>query len=310
MITSKYAVVFVHGLFSSAQTWDRFAGLIKADPVLEDIGILFFSYSSPKFNLNPTRRIPDFNVLADSLQTYLEVEANPYSNLILVGHSQGGLIIQRHLSRMVGDGRAGTLSKIRLIVLFASPNSGSEIVLPLRQVMRFWKHPQEAELRPINEAVTEAQRIVLNHIVYAKKSTSDDCPIPIIAYAGDSDNIVTPTSARSVFPTTGVLPGNHFTIIQPDSPTHRSYTTLRFKLLDIIKEADSSTSDTNSSAAELLEAVNPSRLVEVHDPNAKVGDEYIVARFNPSLQTLEFILSPETALTWARKLSEKEQGDE
>ena len=309
MTASKFAVVFVHGLFSSAQTWDRLVQLIGADPALEDVDVLRFSYPSPKFRLNPVRRIPNFNVLADSLQTYLEVDAAQYPNLILVGHSQGGLIIQRYLARMTGAGRARELSRIRLIILFACPNSGSEIFLTFRRIIRFWKHPQEAELRPINEAVTEAQQAVLNRIVYAKRLASDQCPIPIIAYAGDSDNVVTPTSARSVFPSTGVIPGDHFSIIQPDSSENRSYTTLRFYLLDAIR-ASSRPADSDTGAKPPLGAVAVSKLIDEGKSRPKQGDEYIIARFNPNLQTLDFILSPETALTWARKLSEKEQADE
>jgi triacylglycerol esterase/lipase EstA (alpha/beta hydrolase family) len=307
MTAPKIAVVFVHGLFSSVQTWDRFAQLIEADPVLKNVDMLRFSYPSPKFHLNPMRRIPNFNVLADSLQTYLEVDAASYANLILVGHSQGGLIIQRYLSRMVGAGRARELNKIRLVILFACPNSGSEIFLIFRHIMRFWKHPQEAELRPINEAVTEAQQAVLNHIVYAQKVTSDQFPIPIIAYAGDSDNIVTPTSARSVFPNTGVIPGDHFTIIQPNSPTNRSYTTLRFNLLEAIKVSEKPTVDRHDPDAG---EVNAGSSIKDGESIPKPGGEYVIARLNPSLQTLDFILSPETALAWARKLSEKEQADE
>lgn len=310
MTTSRFALVFVHGLFSSARTWDRFVQLIRADPALEDVEVLRFSYPSPKFNFNPMKRIPNFNVLADSLRTYLEVDAAPYSNLILVGHSQGGLIIQRYLSRMVGAGRARELSKVRLIVLFACPNSGSEIFLVFRRIVRFWKHPQEAELRPINEAVTEAQQAVLNHIVFATKLTSDQCPIPVIAYAGDSDNIVTPTSARSVFPTTGVIPGDHFTIIQPDSATNRSYTALRFNLLDAIKATSKPIDNTHNPDTALTETASVDKPIEVGESIPRPGDDYVIARFNPNLQTLDFILRPETALTWARKLSEKEQADE
>jgi hypothetical protein len=58
MAAYKWAVVFVHGLFSSTATWDRFARLIKADPALSDIEVLRFSYPSPKFHVNPMRRIP------------------------------------------------------------------------------------------------------------------------------------------------------------------------------------------------------------------------------------------------------------
>ena len=232
MTAPRCAVVFIHGLFSSARVWGQFVRLITSDPSLENFDVLNFEYPSPKFRLNPTQRIPDFNTLADSLQTFLEIEASEYSNLILVGHSQGGLIIQRYLSRMVGTAHGKELSRVRRVILFACPNSGAEIFLVFRRSVKFWRHPQELELRPINEAVTEAQKVILNRIVYATKIATDQCPIVIVAYAGESDNVVTPTSARSVFPKTGVIPGDHFSIIQPDSPQHRAYKALKANLLD------------------------------------------------------------------------------
>lgn len=224
-------VVFVHGFFSNPDTWNPFKSLIAQDTELAFAEPLFFAYSSPRLNLNKLRQIPTYDDIAESLKVYLEVEAAKFKDLVLVTHSQGGLIVQRYLSRMLNEGRGPELQRIRQIVLFACPNSGSEIALSLR---RKWmtKNPQEKQLRPLNAAVTETHRAVLNRIVNAREVAPQSCPIPITAYAGENDNIVTPVSARSVFPDTGVLPGDHFQIIRPDGVEHRSYTTLKKKLLD------------------------------------------------------------------------------
>lgn len=208
-------VVFVHGLFSSSRTWTPFRDLIASDPDFAELSLLDFEYPSPKFNLNPLRQIPDFDVLADSLRTYLETEAADYSEMVLVSHSQGGLIIQRYLARMVMGARGNDLERIRRVIMFACPNSGSEIFLLARRRAIFWSHPQERELRPINESVGTAQQVVINRVVHAQRIASDQCPVSIHAYAGERDNVVTPTSAKGVFPDTGILPGDHFSIIQP-----------------------------------------------------------------------------------------------
>jgi pimeloyl-ACP methyl ester carboxylesterase len=134
----RIAVVFIHGLFSSASTWQHFDQLIRSDPDLAHLNILNFEYSSPKFNLNPARRIPDYNVVADNLQTYLEVEVADQTHVVLVSHSQGGLIVQRFLSRMISKGRGDELARIRRIIMFACPNSGSEILLIARRGAMFW----------------------------------------------------------------------------------------------------------------------------------------------------------------------------
>jgi internalin A len=235
----RLAVVFVHGLFSSTDVWSSFAELIRADSDLSMLTLLRFPYSSPVARVKPTRRIPNFNDISDSLGTYLDVEAAGYDGLILVSHSQGGLIVQRYLARMLSDGRGHDLARILRIVLFACPNSGAQFALLLRKAMGWWRHPQERELRPINESITETQRTVINRIIYARENTTNTCRITLFSYAGESDNIVTPASAKSVFPGTGVIPGDHSSIIRPDSHTHRSYTTLKSNLLAAVQDFSS-----------------------------------------------------------------------
>ncbi|MYR43036.1 alpha/beta hydrolase [Streptomyces sp. SID5910] len=228
---TQRGVVFVHGLFSSGSTWDQFRNLVAQDAELRPFETLTFSYVSRPAVLNPQRRLPSFDDVADNLRGFLEVDARHFGNVVLVAHSQGGLIVQRYLSRMLHDGRGLELARIRRVVLFACPNLGSELALSLRRAIWRGRHPQEHQLRPITQAVTEAQRTVVTRIDHATAGAADQCPIAITAYAGDTDNIVTSASARSVFRDVGVLPGDHSTIIRPDSSRHRSYTVLKHLLL-------------------------------------------------------------------------------
>lgn len=227
----KVGAVFVHGLFSSPRTWRPFETLIAQDPDLAHIETLPFGYVSPIASAGPLRRIPSFDDVADSLQSFLEVEGGSYERLILVSHSQGGLVIQRYLARMLNEGRGTELARIGRVVMFACPNSGSELALTFRRVLWRRRHAQEQQLRPIDAAVAEAQRAVLTRVVHARSATAHSCPIPVTAFAGETDGIVTPASARSVFPDTGVLPGDHFGLVRPDSTGHRSYTALKRLLL-------------------------------------------------------------------------------
>jgi hypothetical protein len=206
--------------------------------MLAEFSIHRFEYAARVASFHPLRRIPNYNDVADSLWTFLSHELADYPRLVLVSHSQGGLVVQRMLARTLADGRGQELARIRRIVMFACPNSGSELALEWRRRVWFWFNPQERDLRPLSEAVTEAQRTVLRQIVHATSVSADRCPIPIAVYAGESDGIVTPTAARHVFPDVGVLPGDHFSIIQPDASTHRSYTTLRSDLLAALSDVD------------------------------------------------------------------------
>jgi pimeloyl-ACP methyl ester carboxylesterase len=225
-MSERLGVVFVHGFLSSAATWSPFLRLIEDDADLAAFETHTFAYPSPPLSLNPLRRIPDIDDVADSLRTYLTHDRAGHSGLVLVAHSQGGLVVQRMLARALAAGAGPELARIRRIVLFACPNSGSDLALLLRRGSP-WRHPQERDLRPLNQAVTDAHRTVVNQVIHATAVTAATCPIPIVAYAGDSDGVVTPVSARSVFPEAGVLPGDHFSIIKADSPGHRSYVALK-----------------------------------------------------------------------------------
>lgn len=234
----RSAVVFVHGVLSSGDTWRGMHDLLHADAeVTAAFEVFNFSYASPPVVLNPARRIPDIDTLAGEFGTFLQTRVADYDSVVLVSHSQGGLIVQRHLAWMLGEGRGAELARIRRVVMFACPNSGSEFALSLRRTL-LWgqlRHPQERQLRPMTASVVAAQRTVLNRIVHAREVTATSCPIRFAVYAGSSDNIVPPESAMALFPHVGVLPGGHSEVIRADSPTHPAYLALKRELMETAK---------------------------------------------------------------------------
>ncbi len=236
----RLGVVFVHGFNSSAAMWEPFTSLIDQDEELEFVRPLTFSYDTRLWQPSPLRGVPDFDTVADSLKEFLDTEAGGFDRLLLVCHSQGGLIAQRCLARMLVEGRGPDLGRIRRVVLFACPNNGSQFALALRRgVLR--RNPQERQLRPLDQQIADTQRTVLRDIVNAREVTTRTCPIPFSVYAGETDNIVPPASARSVFPSAAVLPGDHSGIVRPASRAHRSYATLR-RLILAAADTDPSTS--------------------------------------------------------------------
>lgn len=233
---SRAGVVFVHGFLSSAAVWEPFLALLRQDDDLAGLSWHTFQYASPVVSPHPLRRIPNVNDLADRLSTFLGHETTESDALVLVCHSQGGLVAQRMLARTLADGQGPRLARIRRIVMFACPNSGSDLALSLRRRAWFWRHPQEVELRPLNELVADTHRIVVNQVIHATEVTASTCPIRIVAYAGESDGVVTPASAKSVFPEVGVLPGDHHSVVRPDSHRHPSYLALKHHLLASLRE--------------------------------------------------------------------------
>jgi hypothetical protein len=107
------------------------------------------------------------------------------------------------------------------------------------------RHPQARELHPLNIHVTEARRKVLTHIVHAEGVGSHHCKIPVYAYAGSQDNVVLRESAQDSFTNASVLPGDHHSILDPDSEGNRTFSRLK----TLLHKHLLATAETESAAA-------------------------------------------------------------
>lgn len=112
--------------------WDPLQDLLDGDTDLDFVDSLKFGYDTGLIRVNPTHVFPDLNIVADDLKEYLATEAEGYGRLMLLAHSQGGLVVQRYLTWMLTEGRGRELSRIRRVVLLACPNNGAEFLLSLR----------------------------------------------------------------------------------------------------------------------------------------------------------------------------------
>jgi hypothetical protein len=93
------------------------------------------------------------------------------------------------------------------------------------------RHPQASQLQTLVRRVGEARRLVLRQIVNAAELDARQCPIPVYVYSGRTDNIVLRESAQSIFPNAEVLPGDHFSILDPTMPGNLTAQTLKRLLL-------------------------------------------------------------------------------
>ncbi|MFC8239961.1 alpha/beta hydrolase [Streptomyces chartreusis] len=232
---TRIHVVFVHGLFSDAGTWGKFKDLIAKDrDIKRRVTVHPFGYDSPKIRLRPDRRIADVDDIADRLGAYLRHQCADGAPVVLVSHSQGGLIVQRFLARRLWRNRGGELARIKHIVMYSCPNTGSGFFLFLRKALVFWRNVQERGLRPLStRAVLEAQQTVLERVVGAKEVSDSECPIPISAFGGETDNVVPAMIATN--PWGGeTIEGDHFSIVKPANREAESYVVLRAVLRDVI----------------------------------------------------------------------------
>jgi pimeloyl-ACP methyl ester carboxylesterase len=305
------AVVFVHGIFGGPETWSALETELKKDPYVQRFfEPLLFTYPSPKVLFNPLKRIPDFKAVASELSTTLR-QGERFKNrscLLLVGHSQGGLIIQRMLVDAVRDGRANEeLARIRGVVLFATPNAGSELFLSARRTVGpFWRNPQERTLRPFNEEIAEIHAFLLERVVYAQRATVNSRPIRFDVYTGASDGVVPAHSARGMFPHTGTLPGDHSSIVEPSGPKalvvlalteacHRVFnavepdtTVFRTEILDPDNTADVQAAETlfgeNFGTSQNVTAKDFRHWLKEYEVTFGLPMRVIVARVNEDIQ--------------------------
>jgi pimeloyl-ACP methyl ester carboxylesterase len=226
---AEVTVAFVHGLFSGEQAWDPMLSVSATDEWFRrSVAVERFGYATPLLRTSPLRRIPDLADIASSLREWLR-GLRAGGPVVIVTHSMGGLVVQRFLADRVRAGRLDELSGIAGVVMFACPNQGSEIFRTLRRSMPFWQHPQERQLRPLNAEVTAAQQVVLERIVHAASAEAPGRHIPIWAFAGESDGVVLSQSATFVFDDEYcfTVPGDHSSIIRPQSTADRSYTAMK-----------------------------------------------------------------------------------
>jgi pimeloyl-ACP methyl ester carboxylesterase len=178
-------LVTIHGFWSGPATWDRLNEAWRADEELSGLLIHPFGYPSPKKPLLPFSgaRVPDYNDIAQVLATEFTTVLGSSPDLVVVTHSQGGLILQRFLAWMTGEGRARELARIRSVVMLACPNTGSEYLKSVRRALGYGRHPQARSLQVHDRQVADTQRTVLQRIVNATALDDYQCPIPFHVYA-------------------------------------------------------------------------------------------------------------------------------
>ncbi|TDB76178.1 hypothetical protein E1264_38910, partial [Actinomadura sp. KC216] len=206
---------------------------MRADPRIPDrLEFEQFEYNTRLVGSRLLTRVPSYRTAADKLRTRYERISPGYDEIVVITHSQGGLVLQTFLSRMLSDGQGEKLAPIKRIVMTACPNGGSGIFLLPRRVMGgFLLNVQEKRLRPLDEEVADTHRHVVKGIAEATQVTTASCPIPIVSFAAESDRIVQRASAYGSFRLHGILPGSHNNVHKPRSLDDPGYLDLSNEVL-------------------------------------------------------------------------------
>jgi pimeloyl-ACP methyl ester carboxylesterase len=215
-------LIFVHGLGGSPYgTWGNFSKFIFEDVPDLDIGL--YQYETLWRRLKFGAQIP-LDREADVFAGVLRDELKAYRDVILVGHSMGGLLCKALVTRLVHDKRMDLLDRLAGLFLLASPQLGSLRVPGILS----WLSPDADALRPHGPLLADIARTFEDNLLVNRNSISYDKPIiPTFAVLGASDFWVDELSAGIGIPTrqkkTAV--GTHSEIVKPsskDSPIYRS----------------------------------------------------------------------------------------
>jgi pimeloyl-ACP methyl ester carboxylesterase len=215
--TNKAAIVFVHGFGGNPRaTWRNFPECLAKDAALRGWDI--FSLGYPTTLLLPDisslwSAEPELRTVADEVATRAMLAPfNRYDALAFVGHSMGGLVVQRALVE-----HHALASRVSHVLLFGTPSFG----LAKAGLFRFWKR-QTRDMRVNSEFIRFVRRAWTEQ--FARRDH-----FKFLAVAGDRDEFVPRRSSLDGIPPPGfpiteqlVVPGNHLQMVKPDGPDHLS----------------------------------------------------------------------------------------
>jgi len=269
------AIVFVHGILGHyRETWGDFPHLVTHDTPLNHCDVICWGYPSrlqiPRFPSLPLlgNRMPDLTNVADAFCSDL---LNPeiggsYKDLLLVGHSMGGLVIMKMVisALTMTPENSAVLDRIRHIMLYATPSDG--VQLPAV----FKVHRQAKSIDCTSEFVNQLRSDWIKR-VYATRPDDQRQPgkryIPITAVVGLEDNAVPRESSMSYINDVQTAQGNHTEVCKPSGRDNTS-----FQILKGVVLRSMITSPAPVSTHEELTSAKLSSPSESSPETAQVGD--------------------------------------
>jgi len=233
--TKKRLIIFVHGFFSGfTECWGPLAKLLESDSEIEqDFNMSWFEYRTSLISFGVHAEIPSLQDVATEFSNFLEGNQflERYSEITLVAHSLGGLVIQFFLAKMLQEKKGESLKAIRQVILYVTPNLGSTFLVGFRSKLlsKILRNPQEEALRVFSEEVTVVQQIIKKDIIMAPFRGQACYPIPFYCFYGNNDSFVSMASAAGHFVNVEGLPGDHSSVKEPRNCNDERYK--RFKKL-------------------------------------------------------------------------------
>lgn len=204
---AKY-IVFVHGLGGVIdETWGRFPEFLNQDESIEH-KVLQYGYTSPNIVKQFYQPAPTILNIANGLLTDLKYKCDLNNDdIILVGHSMGGLVIKRLLLRLKAK---GINHKIKKICFFDVPHDGAGLANVGKYVAPLNRHMKSlclnsSDLDDLNDQWVDNEL---------------DKVYDIISVIDANETVVSSMSSKSIFryhEVETINEVNHSTIVKPNS---------------------------------------------------------------------------------------------
>jgi pimeloyl-ACP methyl ester carboxylesterase len=223
-------VIFVHGLggnrYGIKSTWGNFPRFIFEDLPEVDVGLYQYRTSTGRFAFSKSVSLRDeARVFADLMRDQL----SPYKNVVLIGHSMGGLLCKAVIHRLWETGDRDTLARISGLILMATPQLGSLRVPGFLSALSFDARALEAH----GELVTQINRTFEDHIALDESiNTLRKVTIPTWAVEGVGDQWVDSLSAGIGLASSRrkVVRGSHTSIVKPPDKNADAYGWVRERI--------------------------------------------------------------------------------
>ncbi|MBB1365968.1 hypothetical protein H5154_06115 [Pseudoalteromonas sp. SR44-5] len=204
---SKF-IVFVHGLGGEIdKTWGNFPQFIIDDPDIEHT-VIEYGYTSPHLIAQFLTSGPTILNIANGLLTDLEARCDLANDeIILVGHSMGGLVIKRLLVRL---SQLETKHNIKKVCFFDVPHGGSGLA-NIGQFIAFRN-------RHLKSLTNNSSDIDALDEAWTDKKLSDQ--LNILSIIDANETVVSSVSSKSLFryhPIKTINRVNHSSIVKPNS---------------------------------------------------------------------------------------------
>lgn len=208
--STKNLIVFIHGFVGDEKTWIKddetkpFIDLFLNDNKVHDnfhIGV--FQYYTNLLTLFPktksligilTNRKTPFNLPINEISRLLESQLrftySQYENIVLIGHSMGGLVAKRYI---LDDIAKNSMTRVKLYVSIATPHLGSNLATYGKAIINNF---QIKDLSPLSDSITAmsgewVQCRRLPKRIYAQGSYDKVVPkVSSVAFDKDSQEIV------------------------------------------------------------------------------------------------------------------------